>query len=113
MRISDWSSDVCSSDLTDMHQHWQADAAFFDQLRDREVLLALVSEIAGAEVAAANAGEKGKALKAIITDCLAGTNGRAKSDPWVPQWMAFPPTAYTSRGSVGRDRKSTRLNSSH
>src|SRR3546814_5948909 len=107
MRISDWSSDVCSSDL----------------------------------VAAANAGEKGKALKAIISDCLEGTNGRAKSEPWVPQWMAFPPTAYTSRGGVGSvkaaarvafdlsasiapaatedgispesDRKSTRMNSSH
>src|SRR3546814_12234257 len=69
---------------TDMHQHWQADAAFFDQLRDREVLLALVREIAGAEVAAANAGEKGKALKASITDCLAGPDGRAKAEPWAP-----------------------------
>src|SRR3546814_3690412 len=105
---------------TDMHRHWKADAAFFGQLRDREVLLAIVGEVAGAEVAAANAGEKGKALKAIISDCLEGTNGRAKSEPWVPQWMAFPPTAYTSRGGVGSvkaaarvDRKSTRLNSSH
>jgi ParB family chromosome partitioning protein len=94
---------------TDMHQHWQADAAFFDQLRDREVLLAIVSEVAGAEVAAANAGEKGKALKAIITDCLAGTNGRAKAEPWVPQWMAFPPSTYTSRGGVGSVKSAARV----
>ncbi|MBJ7439293.1 MAG: ParB N-terminal domain-containing protein [Sphingopyxis sp.] len=86
---------------TDMRQHWQADAAFFDQLRDREVLLAITGEVAGAEVAAANAGEKAKALKAIIADCLAGENGRAKTEPWVPQWMAFPPTTYTPRGGVG------------
>ncbi|MGR4891039.1 ParB/RepB/Spo0J family partition protein [Sphingopyxis sp. LARHCG72] len=86
---------------TDMRQHWQADAAFFDQLRDREVLLAITTEVAGAEVAAANAGEKAKGLKSIIADCLAGANGRTKAEPWVPRWMAFPPTAYTSRGGVG------------
>ncbi|MBU0865503.1 MAG: ParB/RepB/Spo0J family partition protein, partial [Alphaproteobacteria bacterium] len=86
---------------TDMRQHWQADAAFFDQLRDREVLLAITGEVAGAEVAAANAGEKAKALKSIIADCLAGANGRAKAEPWVPRWMTFPPTAYTARGGVG------------
>ncbi len=86
---------------TDMRRHWQADAAFFDQLRDREVLLAITGEVAGAEVAAANAGEKTKALKAIIADCLSGENGRTKVEPWVPRWMAFPPTSYTARGGVG------------
>lgn len=85
---------------TDMRRHWSADAAFFDQLRDREVLLAITGEVAGADVAAANAGEKTKALKSIIADCLAGTSGRAKVEPWVPRWMAFPPTAYTTRGGV-------------
>lgn len=94
---------------TDMHRHWKADAAFFDQLRDREVLLAIVGEVAGAEVAAANAGEKGKALKAIISDCLAGVNGRAKSEPWVPQWMAFPRSAYTSRDGVGSVKAAARV----
>ncbi|MDO9441759.1 MAG: hypothetical protein Q7T73_12795, partial [Beijerinckiaceae bacterium] len=94
---------------TDMHRHWKADAAFFDQLRDREVLLAVVGEVAGAEVAAANASEKTKALKAIISDCVAGENGRAKAEPWVPQWMAFPPTAYTSRGGVGSVKSAARV----
>lgn len=94
---------------TDMRQHWQVDAAFFDQLRDREVLLAITGEVAGPEVAAANAGEKGKALKAIIADCLEGTNGRAKAEPWVPQWMAFPPSAYTSRGGVGSVKSARRV----
>ena len=86
---------------TDMRQHWSVDAAFFDQLRDGEVLLAIVGEVAGSEVTAANAGEKGKALKATISDCLEGSNGRTKAEPWVPRWMAFPPSAYTTRGGVG------------
>ncbi len=86
---------------TDMRRHWSVDAAFFDQLRDREVLLAITAEVAGPGVAAANAGEKGKALKAIVSDCLEGANGRAQAEPWVPRWMAFPPSAYTARGGVG------------
>lgn len=94
---------------TDMKQHWQADAAFFDQLRDREVLLAITGEVAGAEVAAANADEKTKALKTIIADCLAGANGRTKAEPWVPQWMNFPPTAYTKRGGVGSVKAAARV----
>jgi len=94
---------------TDMRQHWSADAAFFDQLRDREVLLAITGEVAGPEVAAANAGEKGRALKAIIADCLEGANGRAKAEPWVPQWMAFPPSAYTTRGGVGSVKSARRV----
>lgn len=94
---------------TDMRQHWQADAAFFDQLRDREVLLAITGEVAGAEVAAANVGEKTKALKSIIADSLAGANGRAKAGPWVPRWMTFLPTAYTARGGVGSVKAAARV----
>ena len=94
---------------TDMRQHWQADAAFFDQLRDREVLLAITGEVAGPEVATANASENGNALKAIIADCLEGTNGRAKAEPWVPQWMVFPPSAYTARGGVGSVKSARRV----
>ncbi len=93
---------------TDMRTHWHADAAFFDQLRDREVLLAIVGEVAGAEVATANEKEKAKALKAIIADHLDGTNGRAQVAPWVPKWMAFPPEGYTARGGVGSVRAHAR-----
>lgn len=80
---------------------WQADAAFLDTLRDREVLLAMVGEVAGEVVASANGREKGKTLKGIIRDHLAGTDGRVKREGWVPRWMAFPPSQYTERGGVG------------
>jgi len=85
----------------DMARYWQADAAFFELLRDKEVLTRIVAEVAGETVAAANAHEKGKTLKRIVADHLAGENGRAKVDKWVPRWMAFPPSAYTTRGGVG------------
>ncbi|MDP3907537.1 ParB/RepB/Spo0J family partition protein [Novosphingobium sp.] len=84
----------------DMAAHWQADQAFLDQLRDREVLLAVLAEVGGEAVASAHAGEKGKVIKGVIADCLAGTGDRAKAEGWVPRWMAFPPSAYTARGGV-------------
>jgi ParB family chromosome partitioning protein len=85
----------------DMARYWQADDAFFRLIRDRAVLTAIVAEVAGEAVAIANRDQKAKALKAIVRDRLAGTNGRAKFDRWAPRWMAFPPSAYTTRGGVG------------
>jgi ParB family chromosome partitioning protein len=85
----------------DMADFWQADAAFFSLLRDREVLGVLVDEVAGEAVASANAAEKSKTLKKIIIDHLEGAEGRPRVQRWVPRWMRFPPSAYTERGGVG------------
>ncbi|AMG74903.1 ParB/RepB/Spo0J family partition protein [Sphingopyxis granuli] len=89
----------------DMARYWQADDAFFETLRDKEVLTQIVAEVGGETVAAANADEKAKTLKRIARDHLDGANGRAKVDGWVPKWMAFPPAAYTARGGVGTVEK--------
>jgi ParB family chromosome partitioning protein len=83
---------------------WQADPVFFELIRDKEVLLRIVAEVAGERVAEANAKEKTRTLKAIIRDHLDGANGRAKVERWVPRWMAFPATAYTARGGVSTVR---------
>ncbi len=85
----------------DMAKVWTADAAFWNLIRDREVLGRIVGEVAGAEVAAANVSEKAKVLKTIVADHLAGINGRAQVVPWVPRWMRFAPSPYTARGGVG------------
>jgi ParB family chromosome partitioning protein len=85
----------------EMADYWTADEAFFDLVRDREVLTALLGEVGGASIAAANASEKTRTVKAIISDHLTGENGREKQEHWVPRWMAFPPSAYTTRGGVG------------
>ena len=85
----------------DMAQLWQADDALLDLVRDREVIGQIVADVAGATIAAANAGESGKVQRQIVRDCLAGTGGRSKVEGWVPRWMAFPPSTYTERGGVG------------
>jgi ParB family transcriptional regulator, chromosome partitioning protein len=83
-----------------MADYWVADDAFYDLIRDREILNAILSEVGGASVAQANATEKTKTLKSLINDCLTGNKGRAKVERWVPRWLAFPPSAYTQRGGV-------------
>lgn len=89
----------------DMARYWQADDALFELIRDREVLTAIVTEVAGDMVASANRQEKSKTLKAIVRNHLTGADGRAKVEGWVPKWMAFPPAAYTARGGVGTVEK--------
>ena len=93
----------------DMAKAWQPDAAFWNLVRDREVLGKIVAEVAGPDVAAANEKEKAKVLKTIVADHLDGANGRAQVGPWVPKWMAFPPSAYTARGGVGSVAAEDRL----
>jgi ParB family chromosome partitioning protein len=85
----------------DMADWWQADAVFFELIRDKEVLNRLVAEVAGETVATANAGEKAKTLKSIVRAHLDGADGRTRVERWVPKWLAFPASAYTARGGVG------------
>ena len=84
----------------DMADSWSADRALLDLIKDREVLDAMVGELAGGEAAEANAKATGKVKRQIVADCLNGINGRAKVERFVPRWMAFPPGAYTGRGGV-------------
>lgn len=84
----------------DMGTVWQPDDAFFDLIRDRQVVNAMVAEVAGKRGADANVVEKLRTQKAIIRDCLAGTNGRTKVKAWLPGWMQFPVRAYTDRGGL-------------
>jgi ParB family transcriptional regulator, chromosome partitioning protein len=93
----------------DMAAWWQADTAFLDLVRDKKVLWHMVGEVAGDTVAAANAREKGTALKRIIADHLSGSGGRNKVKNWVPRWLSFPPSAYTPRGGVGTVKANARV----
>ena len=76
---------------------WQPDAAFFELIRDKAIVNALLADIGGDAVASANAGEKVKSQKQLVRDFIDGTNG-CPQRAWLPRWMAFPPTAYTDRG---------------
>jgi ParB family chromosome partitioning protein len=84
----------------DMADAYTVDGALLDLIRDRTVLDALVEEMAGQQVAEANAKATGKVKRQIVADCLSGTNGRTKVERFVPRWMMFPPSAYTERGGV-------------
>jgi ParB family chromosome partitioning protein len=84
----------------DMADAYAVDPALLDLIKDREVLDALVAEVAGGPAAEANAKATGKVKRQIVADCLAGTNGRTKVGRFVPRWMTFPPSAYTQRGGV-------------
>jgi len=84
----------------DMADSFEADGALLDLIKDREVLDVVLGEVAGQQVAEANAKATGKVKRQIIADCLKGTNGRAKIERFVPRWMTFPPSAYTTRGGV-------------
>ena len=74
----------------DARAHWQPDDTFFDLIRDRATLNAMLAEIAGEAVARGNVAEKAKLQKQIIRDCLTGANGRAKVENWLPGWLCFP-----------------------
>lgn len=93
----------------EMRDLWQADDALLDAVRDREVIGHLLADVAGEEVASANAKATTKVQRGIIRDCLTGGNGRAKLEGWVPKWMAFPPSGYTERGGIGSVGQAARI----
>ena len=74
----------------DARDYWQPDDTFFALVRDRATINAMLAEVAGEAVAKANVAEKAKTQKQIVRDCLAGANGRAKVDGWLPGWLDFP-----------------------
>lgn len=94
---------------TDMRASWQDDAVLPELIRDKQLLTAIDGDVAGAEVAEANADETAKVQRGILVDCLTGGNGRAKIEGWLPRWFAFPPSGYTERGGVGCVERSTAI----
>ncbi|MCB2097949.1 MAG: chromosome partitioning protein ParB, partial [Parvularculaceae bacterium] len=85
------------------------DEAFFDLLRDRKTVNAILAEIAGDEVARANADAPAKVQKAIIRDCLTGANGRTETPRWRPAWMQFPALSYTDAGKPGAVKRAEKI----
>jgi ParB family chromosome partitioning protein len=75
---------------TDLRMHWKPDATFFDLLRDRRVVNAMVSDIGSPSLAEACASETLKAQKEVLANRIAGEG--CKPDPhWRPGWMQVPP----------------------
>ena len=80
---------------------WRPDQTFFDLLGNKQVLTAMLCEIASPAVAEGNKAEPCKVQKAIIKDYLEGTNGRPQNADWLPPYFQFPPKAYTDNSGIG------------
>src|SRR3546814_3171006 len=122
MRSSDWSSDVCSSDLLPFTRHWGAgtspssDGQFFRSGRNRS---------AAADINAEYGSEPGLKIYSHLSDHFASFGSRIMSAtageaPYVLDGLMLGAGAlplhehYTDTGGgTDQDRKSTRLNSRH
>jgi ParB family chromosome partitioning protein len=91
----------------DVSPVWRPDTAFFDLIRDRETVNAMLREVGGKKVADGNVTEKVRTQKAILRDFLDGTNDRPKVERWTPRWMVFPAAAYTRRPFATASRART------
>jgi ParB family transcriptional regulator, chromosome partitioning protein len=80
---------------------WCPDETFFDLLAGKDVVQAMLADIASPAVADGNKGETTKVQKGIIKDFLHGTNGREHKMDWLPPYFQFPPKAYSDRGGTG------------
>ncbi len=87
---------------TDMRNWWKPEPVFFDLLRDKEAINAMVREVAGDHAADANVTATAKAQKAIITDALEG-RCTLYADNWLPRYLANPASGYTDRTASSQD----------
>src|SRR3546814_1246196 len=98
MRISDWSSDVCSSDVA-----FEQDIAF-DAETERQANRLQFGERKATQLGAAKA-EIGKAEQDAVLVHFGGEPGRLSD--------GVEETDHRDRVGLAQDRKSTRLKSSH
>lgn len=88
----------------DMADYWQPDEAFFDLLRDKHSINAMLKQVAGKRVADSNVTATAKVQKGIVRDCLDGRNNRKKVNGWLPNYMMFPLKAYTKGDALGLEK---------
>ncbi|WP_299410352.1 ParB/RepB/Spo0J family partition protein [uncultured Roseobacter sp.] len=91
----------------DMTGSYAPDQAFFDLVRSKSAVNAMLAEIGGKPVADANISATTKIQKGIIRDFLTGGNGRKKVEGWLPGYFRFPLESYTA-GGAGRPSENAR-----
>ncbi len=94
----------------DMRDYWQADDAFFDLLRNKGAVNAILRHIGGKAVAGANVSATTKVQKNIVRDFITG-DGRTKVEGWLPRYMEFPFKAYTKAGGGRLTENTARVKS--
>ncbi len=78
---------VCETDLPAC---WKTEPAFFDLLRDKRAINAMVADIGSKSLAESCAGDTAKVQKAIIGNRIMG-HGCEPNPDWRPAWMQVPP----------------------
>lgn len=78
---------------TDMAAYWKPDPAFFDVLRDKRAINAMVAEIASPSTAESCLTDTAAVQKEIIANRITGEGCEANKD-WRPVWMQMPPSRY-------------------
>ena len=81
----------------DMGALWEPDDAFFELLRDKSIINAMVKDIAGKGTADGALTETGKLQKQIIRNRMAGHGVKDASPDWRPKWMQIPATHYSDK----------------
>ncbi len=83
----------------DMANQWQPDDAFFDLMRDKQAINAMLKEVAGKATADAHIASTAKVQKQVIGQALNGERKGGKKD-WQARYMAFPMKGYTKNGGI-------------
>lgn len=94
----------------DMRDYWQPDDAFYDLLRNKSAVNAMIRHIGGKQVADGNVTATTKAQKKIVRDFLTG-DGRKQVKDWLPRYMEFPFKAYTKSGGGRLSGNTARIKS--
>jgi len=78
---------------------WEPDDAFFDLLRDKTVINAMVKDIAGKPCADGAITDTGKTQKQIIRNRMAGHGTKTPRPDWRPRWMKTHAEHYLDRAT--------------
>lgn len=81
----------------DMADWWEPDDVFFDLLRDKPAINAMLAEVAGKHAAKDGVNKTAKIQKDTIRGFREGRDGAVKPEGWLPRYMRFPMQGYTKR----------------
>src|SRR3546814_4444203 len=108
MRISDWSSDVCSSDLDDVIAQNVAGIAFLFKKNKIDSFVGIGSFVDKNTIKITNS--EGKSEQITGKNIIIASGSKPTALPFLP---IDKKRIITSTEALALDRKSTRLNSSH
>jgi ParB family transcriptional regulator, chromosome partitioning protein len=76
---------------TDLQAYWQPDETFFDLLRDKRVINAMVASIGSVTLAETCASDTARVQKTVLANRITG-EGCTPNPDWRPGWMQVPPS---------------------